>query len=273
LAKHPYLRPIGKLQAIVDEAASEACTAVACLPHWDDYADDFQAGVPLLLSSSVSIDLCAPARDLTALLSNLVSKSLPPNVGEPIRRLNAELHGDPDEALAALGCLLGRNVCSVKEPGMLQYLGWMVIVRYLRQVVAAFSRWRDEERWLRGYCPTCGYLPVMAQLTGADPARIRFLVCGRCATRWRYPRIACPFCQRTDDHRLAVLAAEGENGLRIDYCEACGAYLKTYDGEGSESVMLADWTSLHLDAAAADRALTRAASSLFALKPAGTDGL
>ena len=31
-----------------------------------------------------------------------------------------------------------------------------------------------------------------------------------------------------------TLAIEGEGGLRLDHCESCRAYLKTYDGEGNE---------------------------------------
>jgi FdhE protein len=60
-----------------------------------------------------------------------------------------------------------------------------------------------------------------------------------------------------------VVGVEGEGGLRIDYCETCHGYLKTYDGEGNESVLLADWTSLHLDVLARDRGLQRKAASLY----------
>ena len=49
------------------------------------------------------------------------------------------------------------------------------------------------------------------------------------------PRAGCPFCDGMDEHRLTAVAVDGEGGLRIDYCEACGDYLKTYDGEGNES--------------------------------------
>jgi FdhE protein len=56
---------------------------------------------------------------------------------------------------------------------------------------------------------------------------------------------------------------EGEGGLRIDYCESCHGYLKTYDGEGGESVLLADWTSIHLDVVAIDRGLKRLAGSVY----------
>ena len=75
----------------------------------------------------------------------------------------------------------------------------------------------------------------------------------------------CPFCEPTDDHRLSVVAVDGEGGLRIDYCERCRGYLKTYNGAGSENLLLADWTSLHLDVLARDRGLTRMAASLYEL--------
>jgi len=139
------------------------------------------------------------------------------------------------------------------------------LARHLRPVVNAFAGWREEERWLRNYCPTCGSRPGMAQLVGTDPGRLRLLCCGCCKTRWRYRRTGCPFCENPNDHRLAVLAVEGEGGLRIDYCESCHGYLKTYNGEGSENVLLADWTSIHLDIIAHDRGLIRSAASLYRL--------
>jgi FdhE protein len=105
----------------------------------------------------------------------------------------------------------------------------------------------------------------MAQLVGEDPGRRRLLVCGGCRTRWRYGRTGCPFCQ-TDTNRIAVVAVEGEGGLRIDYCESCRGYLKTYDGRGDEALLLEDWTSLHLDVVAEDRGLQRLAASMFQLE-------
>jgi FdhE protein len=91
------------------------------------------------------------------------------------------------------------------------------------------------------------------------------LFCGCCHSRWRYRRTGCPFCEKQDDHRLAAVAVEGEGGLRIDYCEDCRGYLKTYNGEGSEAVLMLDWTSLHLDVIARDRGLKRMAASLYSV--------
>ena len=79
------------------------------------------------------------------------------------------------------------------------------------------------------------------------------------------PAHRCAFCETAEDHRLEVLAVEGEYGLRIDYCEDCGGYLKTYNGEGSEDLLLKDWTSLHLDVVARDRGLKRLGMSLYEL--------
>ena len=62
---------------------------------------------------------------------------------------------------------------------------------------------------------------------------------------------------------LAVLMAEGERCLRIDYCQSCNGYLKTYCGEGDEAILLADWTSIHLDFVACERGLRRFAVSLY----------
>ena len=94
-------------------------------------------------------------------------------------------------------------------PGLLRYLAWTAMARFLRPVVNAFDGWRDEDRWLRRYCPTCGSLPAMAQLVGADPGRKRLLSCGCCGTRWQFKRTGCPFCE-TDAQRLASVTIEGE---------------------------------------------------------------
>ena len=59
----------------------------------------------------------------------------------------------------------------------------------------------------------------------------------------------------------------GEGGLRIDHCESCGGYLKTYDGQGNETLLLSDWSSLHLDLIAHDRGLKRLAASLYEFEP------
>jgi FdhE protein len=263
LASHPYLRPVAELQAGVEAAMSTFAEPTAAVPSFDDYAADFHAGVPLLGSERVGIDLAPAEEAVVALIEKLASSNLPGPLPGQCQALNADLQSNPK----ALGAVLAAGTASEApaEHGALRFVAWTVMARYLRPVVGAFARWRDDERWLLNGCPTCGGKPAMGQLVGHDPGRLRLLACGCCRTRWRYRRTGCPFCDNQHDHRLSVLAVEGEVGLRIDYCEACGGYLKTATGEGSEEVLLADWTSLHLDVLARDRGLKRMAGSLYEL--------
>jgi FdhE protein len=166
--------------------------------------------------------------------------------------LDTELRREPQVSRRIADFLLGDETLAPPFPGLLRYLAWTAIARFLRPVVNAFDGWRDEVRWLRRYCPTCGSLPAMAQLVGVDAGRMRLLSCGCCGTRWQFQRTGCPFCE-TDSQRLASVTIEGERGLRIDHCESCGGYLKTYDGQGNETLLLSDWSSLHLDLIAHDR--------------------
>jgi FdhE protein len=265
LASHPYLRSIAEFDAQVATAAACMPSGSARIPDWEDYIDDYQARIPLLRSSHVAIDFEPAEAILVSLVGSLAAKPLPEKLVAECRALDNQLRCDMNAPRHAIAWLLDDEVFKPAHPGLTRYLGWTALARYLRPLVDAFSSWRDEERWFCGYCPTCGSSPAMAQLVAFEPGRLRLLSCGCCGTRWRYRRIGCPFCERAGDHRLSAVAIDGEKHLRLEFCESCRAYLKTYVGEGSERLWLADWTSLHLDVIARDRGLKRLANSLYEL--------
>ena len=206
------------------------------------------------------------AAALLGRLASETSDTSPEWFAAETRTLDTDLRREPELSRRIADFLLGGETLSSSSPGLLRYLGWTAMARFLRPVVSAFGGWRNEECWLRRYCPTCGSLPAMAQLVGADPGRKRLLSCGCCGTRWQFKRTGCPFCE-TDSQRLVSVTIEGESGLRIDHCESCGGYLKTYDGQGHETLLLADWSSLHLDLIAHDRGLKRLGASLYEFEP------
>jgi FdhE protein len=265
LETHSYLQPLASLQAHINAEIAEIPIASPSTPEWDGYADDFHAAVPLLHSPKAGIDLDPVEKYIALLVQKLAASSLPYSLAEESKILNAELCHAPNAPSAAVGWLLYDAPFTTSVPGFLRYIGWKALSLYLAPVVHAFDKWRDEERWLQSYCPTCGALPSMAQLVGKDPGRRRLLCCGCCGTRWWYRRTGCPFCDSQNNHQLSVLTIEGEAPLRIDHCESCNGYLKTYDGEGHESVFLADWTSIHIDIIAQNRGLKRLAQSLYEL--------
>ncbi len=264
VTSHPYLQPVASLHAQVRAETAGIAAGSSKMPPWEDYVSDFAAGVPLLRSSSVAIDYLPAEKILRSQVARLAANPMR-QVAHEIRILEAELHGELSEPHRVAAWLLGDDPFTSRSPGLLRYAGWTALSQYLRPLIDEFAKWRGEDRWLRSFCPTCGSPPAMAQLVGSDPGRQRFLVCGCCGAHWRYQRTKCPFCESQDDHRIFIMTVEGEGGLRIDYCESCRGYLKTYDGEGNEEVMLADWTSIHLDVVARDRGLRRLAASLFQL--------
>src|ERR1700739_3783025 len=221
LKTHVYLQPLASLQAQVNAEIAEIPIARASIPEWDGYADDFHAAVPLLHSPKACIDLEPVEERIASLVEKLAVSSLPHSLVEDSKILGSELRrvsDVPDPAGTWLSC--GAPFIS-SVPGFLRYIGWKTFSLYLKPVVEAFGKWRDEEKWLQSYCPTCGSLPSLAQLVGKNPGRRRLLVCGCCGTRWWYNRTRCPFCGSQNNHQLSVLTIEGEAPLRIDHCESC----------------------------------------------------
>jgi FdhE protein len=269
---HSYLRPVADLCAQIDRAAAGIEVLDVRIPDWEDYRADFLAGVPLLTSADAGVDLEPGGRMAAALIERLASGTLAGQLATETRALDTALRREPQVSRRIADFLLGDETLIPPFPGLLRYLAWTAIAPFLRPAVNAFDGWRDEERWLRRYCPTCGSLPAMAQLVGADPGRKRLLACGCCATRWQFKRTGCPFCE-TDTQRLASVTIEAEPSLRIDHCESCGGYLKTYVGEGHEALLLLDWSSLHLDLIAHSRGLKRLAASLYEFQPLATSGV
>ena len=171
---HPYLHPLADVDALVERATADTPVPAVALPDFEAYAADYHAGVPLLHSVKAAIDLSAPQHAVETLIKTLSSSRTAGKITEQCRALAAELPiDDPSQS---------------PHFGLFRYLLWAVLARSLDPVVRAFDGWRNEERWLHNYCPTCGEPPAMAQLIGADPGRMRKLSCGCCRTRWQYRR-------------------------------------------------------------------------------------
>jgi len=262
LRSHRFLGPLAQVRGRIDAAIADAGPSISPFSGWDEYVEDFAAGVPLLRSEA-HIDLEPAGLAIVKVVATLALDRLCPALLDDAAALSAQLREDRYAPRHVVDWLLGDDSWKPVRHGLLRSAGWVTMAAGLRPLVQGFSEWRDEDHWLRRYCPTCGALPSMAHLVGVDPGRRRLLVCGRCATEWRFGRTACPFCE-TASHRLASV---GEGGLRIDYCESCRGYVKTYSGHGDEQVLLADWTSLHLDLVATNRGLKRMATSLYDLEP------
>lgn len=119
-------------------------------------------------------------------------------------------------------------------------------------VPAELKRWERDD-WQKNYCPICGRRPTMAQLKKFNDGRARYLLCGGCHTLWNWHRLGCPYCGNENLERIHIL--ELDSKMRLDVCEECNCYLKTYSAEDEENIYLRDWTTLHLDLMAEEKSL------------------
>ena len=137
---------------------------------------------------------------------------------------------------------------------------WAIIERLIPSELKSSTIW-DE--WLKPYCPVCGRKPVLAQLRKQNEGRARYLKCGGCGTMWRWNRLGCTYCDNEDLYKMHILEIESEPEMRIDVCDKCHSYLKTYNEEGAEDIYLKDWATRHLDLLAEEQGLQKVGSTLL----------
>jgi formate dehydrogenase formation protein len=127
----------------------------------------------------------------------------------------------------------------------------------------------SREQWAGRACPACGGLPQVSviapesgEFMGGSP---RFLVCGRCAGWWTFPRAVCAWCGEDDPRKLAPFVADS-GAARIDACETCGVYVKTFDlrqaGATAVVPLVDDVATLALDLWAREQGLSRPVVSM-----------
>ena len=147
---------------------------------------------------------------------------------------------------------------------MIRFLGWALIDALVPARVKDSSFWEHEAKWKRNYCPVCGRQAALAQLRKEQQGRARYLSCDGCHTVWPHKRIGCVYCQNIDLKKMHILEPEGEPEMRLDVCDECHTYLKTYNEEGAEDVYLRDWATIHLDLLGEEQGLRKKGSVLLA---------
>lgn len=102
----------------------------------------------------------------------------------------------------------------------------------IEPVAHAMVKAVPEDEYARAHslsCPVCGGRPSLAVLVRQKPSRAtgRKLACIQCGTEWEFDRIRCPHCGTDDVRKLGFRTLKGDSLHRIDYCEACGNYIRT----------------------------------------------
>ena len=148
--------------------------------------------------------------------------------------------------------------------GFIRSTIWRIIAALVPAEMKDPDMWnpdRDQPRFSENYCPVCGRQPVLADLRKYREGRTRDLVCGGCGTRWHYTRVGCVYCGNTDLQKMHTLEPEGSDIMRLDVCDACHHYIKTYrgpvDDDTSDFIYRQDWATVHLDLLAEEQGLQK----------------
>jgi hypothetical protein len=105
-------------------------------------------------------------------------------------------------AQAALG-----HVASASAPGVNDPLSEVLALAmrpFLSRCAEVLQQRSDLATWTHPHCPLCGGTPDFAVIT---PAAERHLICGRCALRWKFEPLTCPFCLNSERTRITSFAA------------------------------------------------------------------
>ncbi|MGH2817216.1 MAG: formate dehydrogenase accessory protein FdhE [Actinomycetota bacterium] len=128
----------------------------------------------------------------------------------------------------------------------------------------------SSDQWGGRACPACGDVPqcsaIIEESGGFLQGAPRYLICGRCATWWAFPRAVCPSCGEDDSRKLGPYVSDEWDHARIDMCDTCRSYVKTFDLRKKETAavipLVDDVATLALDVWAHETGLTRPGVSL-----------
>jgi len=278
--KRPYLEEIAKLHVILaaveEESASLESEAVPDLSGRKGVLEELQKGIPLLRGEQVDGAILEKAAALLEKMAEaLVKAPLTEKINLSARQAGNAFKKEDDLARQVISAVLesaapGSSNADLGEAdeGFIIFLAWRALSGALKPLQGQLATLLEGQlRWRRGYCPLCGQLPAMGHLVrpGKGKGRERNLLCSCCGMSWSYQRIGCPFCGNTEQKQLNIIGLDNEPSLRIDTCDGCGAYLKTYTGEGEEGVALADWSTLHLDLVAQEKGFKRTGYQMYTL--------
>ena len=126
---------------------------------------------------------------------------------------------------------------------------------FLCRCAEALQQRSELSAWGHPFCALCAGEPDFSVIT---PAAERHLICSRCALRWKFEPLTCPYCRNHDRARITSFATP-DGQYRVYACDVCRRYLKAYDGRRTSRPVMPvvdAVATLPLDAAAIQRGYT-----------------
>lgn len=262
IEEHPYLDSIARFEQLVDYAL-DAAQVPQARPHDDAaiYVAQLERGTPLL-SGEARPDLTDAAQGLRQVAEVLATEELPSAILDGIVEFRELSREAPEHAMSAIEWVIAPDGDRQDHPAIVRLLAWRVLRRVLERLIGELSAVRDSARWPHRECPTCGAVAALARIIDSEAGRQRMLVCACCQTSWKFDRAGCQYCGNESAESLPVLELENERQHRLDLCDSCGGYTKTFVGADAH-LFVKDWPTLHLDSIATGKGYRRFGATLY----------
>lgn len=273
LDAHPFLKETAALYTGLPAAVQATVTPME-FPAIEECRALVKDGVPLLQHEALQQAAAEKAAaSLPDVLKALHDIEAPAKLLEAVKDLAEWTEAASVKKRQKAFCLLLQQkdeavAAFAKEEKLhiaaLRLIGWAIVDALVPASLKSEKVWTDFG-WKENFCPVCGRQPVMAQLKKENEAQgaERYLVCGGCHTMWHFLRIGCVYCGNKNTKKLRQLVPD-EGSVRIDVCDKCKSYIKTYVGHGKEAVLLEDWATLHLDLLAEGKGLSKKGNVIVA---------
>ncbi len=275
LKKRPYLGEIAGLHRIITATVEQSAVSATgnADPGEERTVKELEKGIPFLRAAQTDGGAVESAAGLfKEIIDALAAASLTEKIDDYARLMQRAFEKEPALPEQIIAEVLEKNSVEGSkaalegiDEGFVIFAAWRALARALQPLQEQVAELLEKHLWRRGYCPVCGHLPAVGHLlrTEKGQGRERDLVCGCCQMKWRYKRIGCPYCGNSTQKQLKIIGLDDEPDLRIDTCDQCKSYLKTYTGEGNERIALADWSTLHLDLIARKQGFKRAGYQMY----------
>ncbi len=154
-------------------------------------------------------------------LLDVVRKHGPAKLAEEAKRLSTAGQADHRQMLIEF----------LRDDQPASYAPSSFFARLLFQACAEFlaSRRTLPAPYSGSLCPMCGSRPQLAVLRPEGDGGKRHLACSLCLTEWEFRRIICPVCEELDPFKLPRYSAEEPLAVRVEACDTCKSYLKSFD--------------------------------------------
>ncbi len=235
------------------------------VPSAEDLTQDVREGQPFIANHPIPVDLESLA-DVTELLlaCTLDSGAYPDSVVKTLRALNVrqliiisdeELASvDPEQYLNSLIQAMQTYGVGGFEEAMLAGMVSLGLRALIEPAAAACMAAIPQETISQAHtsnCPVCGGRPTLGILYAGKTGRVlgRRLACTQCGTEWDYAWPCCPHCGTTELEKLGYRTIEGDVNHRIEYCDACGNYLRcaTVPNDAAYSIDVEDAIMASMD--------------------------